>query len=32
MIHWITDRFAGRADPDPYSPKGLANIGVTVCA
>ena len=32
MIHWITDRFAGGADPDPYSPKGLANIGVTVCA
>jgi hypothetical protein len=32
MIHWITDRFAGGANPDPYAPKGLANIDVKVCA
>jgi pimeloyl-ACP methyl ester carboxylesterase len=32
MIHWITDRFAGGANPDPYAPNGLANIDVKVCA
>ena len=31
MVHWITDRFAGGANPDPYAPTGLANIDVKVC-
>ncbi|HEV7524288.1 MAG TPA: lipase family protein [Acidimicrobiia bacterium] len=32
MVKWITDRFAGAANPDPYKPKGLAGIDVTTCA
>ena len=31
MIHWIADRFAGVANPDQYTPTGLAGIGITVC-
>ncbi len=31
MIHWITDRFANGANPDPFIPKGLANIQITTC-
>jgi hypothetical protein len=31
MIHWIADRFADGANPDPYMPTGLPNIGTTVC-
>jgi pimeloyl-ACP methyl ester carboxylesterase len=31
MIRWITDRFAGGANPDTYAPTGLANIDVKVC-
>ena len=31
MIHWIADRFAGVANPDPYTPTGLPGIGITVC-
>lgn len=31
MIHWISDRFAGGANPDPYKPTGLANIQTTTC-
>ncbi len=31
MVHWITDRFAGGANPDKYAPTGLANIDVKVC-
>ena len=31
MIHWITDRFAGGANPDPYKPVGLAGIETTTC-
>jgi hypothetical protein len=32
MIHWISDRFAGGANPDPYKPTGAANIDITRCA
>jgi pimeloyl-ACP methyl ester carboxylesterase len=31
MVHWIADRFAGSAVPDPYQPTGSANIAVTGC-
>jgi pimeloyl-ACP methyl ester carboxylesterase len=31
MIHWITDRFAGASNPDPYKPVGLAGIEITTC-
>jgi len=31
MIHWIGDRFAGTANPDPYVPTGQSDVGVTVC-
>ncbi|MDQ1508314.1 MAG: hypothetical protein QOG50_158 [Actinomycetota bacterium] len=31
MIHWITDRFAGVSNPDPYQPVGLAGIEITTC-
>ena len=31
MIHWIADRFAGGANPDPYQPKGQAGIETTTC-
>ena len=31
MIHWIADRFAGGADPDPYTPTGLPGVQTTTC-
>jgi hypothetical protein len=31
MIHWIGDRFARGANPDPYVPTGQSDIGITVC-
>ena len=31
MTHWIADRFAGAASPDPYAPTGLAGITTTTC-
>ena len=31
MIHWMADRFAGQADPDPYQPTGMAGIQATTC-
>ena len=31
MVHWIADRFAGVANPDPYMPNGLPAIETTVC-
>ena len=31
MVHWIGDRFAGGANPDPYKPTGLAGIDQTTC-
>ena len=31
MIHWIGDRFAGGANPDPYVPTGQSDIAQTVC-
>jgi pimeloyl-ACP methyl ester carboxylesterase len=31
MVHWIADRFAGVANPDQYTPNGLADIGTTTC-
>lgn len=32
MTHWIADRFADGANPDPYKPTGLANIDQTTCS
>ncbi len=32
MVHWITDRFAGGANPDPFVPTGLPNIDRKTCA
>ena len=32
MTHWIADRFAGGANPDPYVPTGMANIDKTTCS
>jgi hypothetical protein len=31
MVHWITDRFAGDPNPDPYQPVGLPGIQTTTC-
>ena len=31
MVHWIADRFAGKANPDPYRPVGLPNVMTTTC-
>jgi hypothetical protein len=31
MVHWITDRFAGDPNPDPYQPTGLPGIQTTTC-
>jgi pimeloyl-ACP methyl ester carboxylesterase len=31
MIRWITDRFAGGPNPDPYKPVGLVGIETTTC-
>ncbi len=31
MIHWIGDRFAGVANPDPYVPTGQNDIQTTTC-
>ena len=31
MVHWIKDRFAGVADPDPYAPTGLPDVATTTC-
>jgi len=32
MVRWISDRFAGGTNPDPYKPTGLAGIQTTTCA
>lgn len=31
MVHWLTDRFAGQANPDPYQPVGLPGVQTTTC-
>jgi pimeloyl-ACP methyl ester carboxylesterase len=31
MVHWIKDRFAGAANPDPYEPTGLPGVTTTTC-
>jgi hypothetical protein len=31
MIHWMTDRFAGVSNPDPYKPVGQPDIETTTC-
>ncbi|HXR53868.1 MAG TPA: lipase family protein [Acidimicrobiales bacterium] len=31
MVHWITDRFAGDPNPDPYQPIGQAGVMTTTC-
>jgi hypothetical protein len=31
MIHWISDRFAGGANPDPYQPTGQPDVQTTTC-
>ncbi len=32
MVHWITDRFAGDPNPDPYQPVGQPGIQTSTCA
>jgi hypothetical protein len=31
MTHWIADRFADGANPDPYVPTGQSDIQKTTC-
>jgi hypothetical protein len=31
MIHWMADRFAGGANPDPYKPTGQPDVQTTTC-
>jgi dipeptidyl aminopeptidase/acylaminoacyl peptidase len=31
MIHWISDRFAGDSNPDPYKPTGQTDVQTTTC-
>lgn len=31
MVHWIADRFAGMASPDPYKPVGMPDVQTTTC-
>jgi hypothetical protein len=31
MTQWITNRFAGVSNPDPYKPVGQADIETTTC-
>ncbi len=31
MLHWMSDRFAGGANPDPYKPAGQADVQTTTC-
>jgi dipeptidyl aminopeptidase/acylaminoacyl peptidase len=31
MLQWISDRFAGGINPDPYAPTGLPGIDTSVC-
>jgi hypothetical protein len=31
MVQWISHRFAGGANPDPYVPTGQATIGIKTC-
>jgi hypothetical protein len=31
MVHWISDRFAGVAAPDPYQPTGTHGIDISAC-
>jgi len=32
MVHWIADRFAGVASPDPYHPVGMPGIQTSSCS
>ena len=32
MTHWIADRFANGANPDPYVPTGQSDIQKITCA
>jgi dipeptidyl aminopeptidase/acylaminoacyl peptidase len=31
MIRWISDRFAGGPNPDPYKPTGQSDVDITTC-
>lgn len=31
MVRWISDRFAGMANPDPYPPSGATDGDVSSC-
>jgi pimeloyl-ACP methyl ester carboxylesterase len=31
MVHWLSDRFAGDPDPDPYQPVGLPGVQTSTC-
>jgi pimeloyl-ACP methyl ester carboxylesterase len=31
MVHWMSDRFAGAPNPDPYKPTGQPDVQTTTC-
>jgi hypothetical protein len=31
MVKWMSDRFAGGTNPDPYKPKGQPDVQTTTC-
>jgi hypothetical protein len=31
VVQWMVDRFAGKSNPDPYQPTGLAGIQTSSC-
>jgi hypothetical protein len=31
MVHWLSDRFAGDPNPDPYVPTGVAGVQTSSC-
>jgi hypothetical protein len=31
MVHWLTDRFHGDPNPDPYKPVGIQRVTTTTC-
>ena len=31
MVHWMSDRFAGGSNPDPYKPVGQPDVETTTC-
>jgi alpha-beta hydrolase superfamily lysophospholipase len=31
MVHWLSDRFAGDPNPDPYAPTGVTGVQTSTC-